>query len=107
MATMMMARDSWTDERLDDLKGTVDGGFAEMRTEFQNSRAEFKAEMREMRAEFQKDMREMRSEFQEDMRELRTGMNETQRLILKTAAAIWVTSLVGFLGVIATIATQI
>jgi Skp family chaperone for outer membrane proteins len=99
---VMMARDSWTDERLDDLKATVDAGFAEMRTEFRTMRAELK----QMRAEFQEESRKQRVEFQEDMRELRTGMGETQRLILQAGAALWSTSMIGFLGILATIITK-
>lgn len=110
----VMARESWTDERLDDLNAKVDIGFAEMRSEFRGLRAElkemrgdFQQESRELRTEFKAEMREMRSEFQEDMRELRTGTGETQRLILRSAAALWSTSMIGFLGVIATVATKL
>jgi hypothetical protein len=39
----MMARDSWTDERLDDLKHTVDEGFKDMRAEFRSVRGEIAA----------------------------------------------------------------
>jgi hypothetical protein len=45
MATM--AKEAWTDERLDDLKGSVDTGFGEMREEFRAVRGE----MGEIRAE--------------------------------------------------------
>jgi hypothetical protein len=34
MATMMMAREAWTDERLDDLDKRVDDGFKEIRADF-------------------------------------------------------------------------
>ncbi len=36
----VMARDTWTDERLDDLNKRVDDGFSEMREEFRAMRAE-------------------------------------------------------------------
>jgi hypothetical protein len=39
----VMARDSWTDERLDDLKHTVDEGFKDMRAEFRAVRGEIAA----------------------------------------------------------------
>lgn len=38
MATM--ARDAWTDERLDDVKASVDAGFRDNREEFRALRAE-------------------------------------------------------------------
>ena len=70
----MMPRESWTDERLDDLKTSVDDGFQDMRTEF----------------------RAMRSE-----------MAANQRVLAQMAAGIWITAVIGFLGVIATILTQV
>jgi hypothetical protein len=36
----VMARDTWTDERLGDLNKRVDDGFSEMREEFRAMRAE-------------------------------------------------------------------
>jgi hypothetical protein len=36
----VMAREVWTDERLDDLNKRVDDGFSEMREEFRALRAE-------------------------------------------------------------------
>lgn len=70
----VMAREAWTDERLDDMKGSMDIGFADMRAEF---------------------------------RAVRSEMAANQRTLIQMAAAIWITGLVGFLGVIATIATQL
>lgn len=46
-----MARETWTDERLDDLNRRVDAGFAEMREEFRAVRAEMRGEFRAVRAE--------------------------------------------------------
>jgi len=76
----VMARDSWTDQRLDDLNQRVaaldrrmEAGFAGIREEFRATRAENAA---------------------------------ARRTMLQVAAAIWVTALVGFLGVIATVITQ-
>ena len=43
----VMAREAWTDERLDDLNRKVDEGFKDMRTEFRSVRQE----MGETRAE--------------------------------------------------------
>jgi hypothetical protein len=76
----VMARESWTDERLDDLSGRVDSlerrmdqGFGEMREEFRAVRAEIAS---------------------------------NQRTLVQMAAGIWATSVVGFLGVIPAIVTQ-
>ena len=81
MGLAEMARDNRTDERLDDLNHRVDEGFRETREEFRAVRSE----LRDMRAE----------------------MAASRRTVVQAAGAIWVTSMVGFLGVIATIlATQ-
>ena len=39
----VMAREAWTDERLDDLSRKVDNGFKEMHTEFRAVRSEMAA----------------------------------------------------------------
>jgi hypothetical protein len=69
----VMARDAWTDNRLDDLNHRVDEGFRDMREEFRAMRGEAAAH---------------------------------QRTLVQMTAGVWTTSLVGFLGVIATIITQ-
>ncbi len=69
----VMARDSWTDERLDDLKATTDEGFKDMRAEFRLMRGEMAADRRSAN---------------------------------QMAAGVWITNVVGFLGVIATVITQ-
>lgn len=54
----VMAREAWTDERLDDLNTRVEGidrrmeaGFQEMREEFRAVRGEMKSEFQAVRAE--------------------------------------------------------
>jgi hypothetical protein len=47
----VMAREAWTDERLDDLNAKVDKGFDDLKGEVSNLRAETKAEFREFRGE--------------------------------------------------------
>lgn len=83
-----MARDAWTDERLDDLKGGVDAGFRENRDEFRAVRAEMNSEFQAFRAE-------MKSEFQALRTEMAQQFGMQNRLML-----------IGFLGVIATVITQ-
>ncbi|MET0558353.1 MAG: hypothetical protein ABW065_06750 [Solirubrobacterales bacterium] len=76
MTVAMLPRDkeSWNDDRLDDLKDTVDEGFKDMREEF---------------------------------RAMRTEMAADRRSLIQVGGAIWITSLVGFIGVIAAIATSV
>ncbi len=47
----VMARETWTDERLDDLNKKVDDGFKEMREEFRAIRGEMRVEFAAVRAE--------------------------------------------------------
>lgn len=47
----VMAREVWTDERLDDLNKRVDEGFKETREEFRAVRAEMKSEFQAVRGE--------------------------------------------------------
>lgn len=83
MAVAMIPRDreSWNDDRLDDLKQTVDEGFKEMREEF----------------------RAMRSELKEEMGAIRSDISATNRVVAQVSWAMCGTMLVGFLSVIATI----
>lgn len=76
MAIAMMPRDreSWNDDRLDDLNHKVEEGFKDMREEF---------------------------------RALRSEMAADRRALVQVGGAIWITSVLGFLGVIATIATGV
>jgi hypothetical protein len=70
---VVMAREAWTDQRLDDLNKRVDDGFTDMRAEFRAMRGEIAS---------------------------------NHRALMQMAAGIWITAVVGFLGVIATVVTQ-
>jgi hypothetical protein len=88
----VMTRELWTDERLDDLNKKVDDGFSEMRTEFRALRGEMTGEFQAVRGEIQ------------GVREEVAAMN--RNLIQLTWGLIGM-MLVGFLGIIATILTQV
>ncbi|HKO36846.1 MAG TPA: hypothetical protein VJU14_00580 [Solirubrobacterales bacterium] len=55
-----MAREVWTDERLDDLNKRVDEGFKETREEFRAVRVEMQSELQALRAEIQKEFQAAR-----------------------------------------------
>jgi hypothetical protein len=81
----VMARESWTDERLDDLSGRVgsverrmDEGFKEMREEFRTLRGETNAQFAAQ-----------------------------HRTMVQMFGGMFATFVVGFLGTIATILTQV
>lgn len=90
MTVVMTPREgeSWNDDRLDDLKQTVDEGFKDVRAEFRDMREEFRVQ---------------RVEFKEEMGALRSENAATNRVIAQVSWAMCGTMLVGFLSVIATI----
>jgi hypothetical protein len=77
----VMAREAWTDERLDDLNTKVDEGFREMRNEFRAIRGENAGEFQAVRGEMQ-------------------ALHRTAMVVMVSGFA---TMLVGFAGTIATI----
>ena len=80
----VMAREEWTDERLDDLNHRVDEGFKEMRTEF----------------------RAVRSEMQLEFQAVRSEMKGQTRLMIQLFGGMFATFAVGFIGIVITILTQ-
>ncbi len=81
----VMPREAWTDERLDDLNKRVDDGFAEMRGEFRAFRAEMKSEFQAVRAE----------------------IGAVNRNLMQLTWGLIGAMLVGFLGTIVALITQI
>lgn len=115
-----MARDLWTDERLDDLNVRVDRGFEGVDLRFEGVQREFVAIRTEMRAEFAAVREEMRIEFTAARAEMRTEfaavrteigtvrtelsgqMAATQRLMLQLFIPQTVAMALGFAGLILT-----
>jgi hypothetical protein len=87
----VMERPSWTDERLDSLKSTVDEGFRDMRTEFRSHRQEMALHRQEMHA---------------DSREVHAEIAALNRTIHQFTFALVGTVFLGFMGTIAAIVTQ-
>jgi predicted nucleic acid-binding Zn-ribbon protein len=86
----VMARDTWTDERLDDLNLRVDDGFKEMRREFAAVRSEIREEIRGVRSE---------------MTEIRSELGALNRTIHQFLFAVVGTIFLGFMGTIAALIT--
>jgi hypothetical protein len=80
----VMARDSWTDERLDDLSDRVDSLERRMDEGFREMREEFRTLRSEMNAQFA----------------------AQQRTTVQLFGGMFATMVVGFLGTIAAIVTQ-
>ena len=101
MATM--ARESWTDERLDDLNKKVDDGFAEMRHEFRTLSSELRAEIGGLREELKAEIGGLREEVRTEIGALRMEIGAMHRSFNQLFAGLIGTLLVGVLGVIAAI----
>jgi hypothetical protein len=80
----VMAREAWTDERLDDLDRRADQGFKEMREEFRAFRSEMKSEFQAVRAE----------------------IAAVNRSLMQLTWGLIGTMLLGFLGTIVALLTQ-
>jgi hypothetical protein len=90
-----MAREAWTDERLDDLTARVDEGFNRTEREFQAVRLE-------MRTEFQA----VRGEMKEEFGSTRGEIAALQRTLIQVAFAAAGTLFAGFAAVLAAVLTQ-
>jgi hypothetical protein len=92
---MEAVRETWTDERLDDLNHRVDEGFGEMKGEFRALRSEIRSEFAAVRSE-------MRAEFGA----VRSEAAAANRTMLQVVLGGFAVTIVGFGGTIATILSQ-
>jgi uncharacterized coiled-coil DUF342 family protein len=99
----VMARDVWTDERLDELNQRVDEGFKETREEFKAVQAEMREEFNVVRSEMRSEFKAMRTE----MGEVRSEVNALARVIMQLAFGLIGTMLVGFLGIMTTLIVKL
>lgn len=105
---MEAMRQSWTDDRLDDLQATVNEFRAETRAEFasvhgefatlrKETQSEFAAVRKEMAGEFAAVRKEMADEFKEVRQEMKAGFDGIQKLITRFMG-IMIAALFGLVG---------
>ncbi len=103
----VMPRETWTDERLDDLNSKVDDGFREVRADLRQFRGEVNArfDSAEVKADARFDSAEARTDGRFDSVDTRieARFDAMQRLIIQVGAGLFGTMLVGFVGLVATI----
>lgn len=87
-------RESWTDDRMDDLNGKVDGLRLEMRTEFKAVRSEMKEEFKAVRGE-------MNAGFDKIVERFET-MDERLLQIYQTMLAFCGVAMAALIGLLAT-----
>lgn len=102
----VMARDVWTDERLDDLNKRVDEGFNETREEFRAVRSEMKSESQAVRAEMKGEFQAVRAEMKSEFQAVRGEIAALHRNTFQFFAGTMVTLLLGFGGMIVALFTQ-
>lgn len=71
-----MARENWTDERLDDLKEGMNGRFDRIEAEMKEGFARVDKEMKEGFARVDKEMKDGFARVDADIRELRQSMSQ-------------------------------
>ena len=99
---METMRQSWTDDRLDDLNGKGDSFRLETRTEFRAVRAEAKDEFAAVREEMREGFDKVDKRF-EKMDERFQAMEASQREIYRTMLWFCGAAMAALLGVIATL----
>lgn len=97
-----MARDLWTDERLDDLNVRVDRGFDVVQREFIALRTETRAEFAAVRSEMKIEFASARGEIATARNELSSQIATSQRLLLQLFIPQTIAMTLGFAGLILT-----
>jgi peptidoglycan hydrolase CwlO-like protein len=92
----VMERGRWTDERIDDLKASVDKGFVEVKEEFGRVKEEFGRVRGEIRG-VQGEVRDLRAEMNERFNSVDARFDAMQRTMVIGFASI-VASVVGAVG---------
>jgi uncharacterized coiled-coil DUF342 family protein len=103
-------RAAWTDERLDDLLEAVRTGFDRtdtdirgLRAETREARSELGAEIRDVRSELHAEIRDLRSETGAIRSDLSGQIEAVRQTVLRVGGAMFATTMVGFIGVLAAI----
>jgi len=100
---MAAARETSTDERLDDLNHKVDRLDSRMETGFGEVRAEFRA----LRGEVKEEFRAVRTEMREEFGGVRAEIGALNRSFQQLTWGLIGVMLVGFLSITAAIVTQL
>jgi hypothetical protein len=86
----VMERGRWTDERIDDLKVSVDKGFVEVKEEFGRVRGEIRG--------VQGEVRELKGEVRELRSETNARFDSMQRTMIIGFASIGASTVAGVIG---------
>jgi hypothetical protein len=92
MLVTVMVRETWTDERLDDLKGEMNVRFDQVDQRFDRVEAEIKGGRGELKGE----IKELGHEIKGEIKELRDDIKSMQRLMIHGFIGVCTLMLTGF-----------
>jgi tetrahydromethanopterin S-methyltransferase subunit G len=98
MIMAVMVRETWTDERLDDLSKKVDDGFADVKTEMREGFAKVDRRFSETKAETTERFDRLETRVEKDFGELNQRFDRMQFTLIGSAAGI----IAALIGIIAT-----
>jgi predicted HicB family RNase H-like nuclease len=84
----VMARETWTDERLDDLRADMNKGFDESKKEVRDLRAETKAEFAAVRSEIKEEFRESRKEMNSRFDAMNVRFDSLQKTLVVSVVSV-------------------
>ncbi|HEX5714291.1 MAG TPA: hypothetical protein VFX85_13355 [Solirubrobacterales bacterium] len=94
---MHLMRESWTDDRLDDLNRKVDRGFAETKNDVVKFRAETRGEFDKFRAETKGEFDKVRAEIASLRSEMHAGFNSLHKTMVQFSS-VMVAAAIGLLA---------
>jgi hypothetical protein len=97
-----VAREAWTDERLDDLSGRVSEGFADVRAELRTEIGSVRGEIGSVRGEIANLRKEMRIEFaavRGEFDSVRGEIASLQRMMIYCFASLATVMTTGFIAI--------
>jgi Sec-independent protein translocase protein TatA len=92
---MTMAREAWTDERLDDLTKHMDNGFREVKEEIKSTRAELQQEIKTTRAELKEEISSTRIELKGEIAALNSRFDRLTYVLIAALIGVVATHYLG------------
>ena len=103
LSMAVMTREKWTDERLDDLAGLVDRGFAEVKGEIRDLRTEVNGSFDSVNGRFDSFQAEMNSRFDSFQTEMNSRFDSFQTEMNSRFDSMQRTMVIGFASIVASV----
>ena len=95
-------KESWTDERLDDLNGRGEEGFRRVDADLRDLRSETKTEFTALRSETKTEFTALRSDMNARFEAMQSRLEALQRLLLQIGGGMLAALCAALIGLIAT-----